>query len=124
MSALARSAVALYPGTPSLSGSEFYSDKHQLVTRRLKLTLTGQGGLTNTISGGVLGFSLLTDATNLWDSTNSKGYPTVIDPVNNLLILLDGSAAPAPVDVTATAYVNVTGYIKTGVQTFSTTATT
>lgn len=110
MAALASSAVALYPTT---GGADFYpagkGDK-TLVMKRLKLTLTGQGGATNTIGAAALGFDQLVSASTLWDAQNSKGYPAVIDPVNNVIILLDGAAAPAPVDVTSTGgYITVVG---------------
>lgn len=116
MAALTTAAVSLYPAVSSggSATAEIFlgpNTKGSLFTRRLKLVLTGQGGATNTISATALGFSQLVDAGTLWDATNSKGYPSVVDPVNNILILLDGSAAPAPVDVTTTAaYVTVTGF--------------
>lgn len=110
MSDLAASAVQLHPNP---SDGEFYpfgTGDRTVITRRLKLTLTGQGTGTNAIGANALGLSRLLYSTNLWDAENSKGYPAVIDPVNNRLILLDGSAAPAPVDVTSNAaYVTVTG---------------
>lgn len=110
MSALASSAVSLYPADGS---AEFYprgKDDRSVITRRLKLVLTGQGGQTNTIGAAALGFSKLLECSNLFDETNAKGYPAVIDPVNNVIVLLDGSSAPAPVDVTTTvAYITVTG---------------
>lgn len=106
MATLAKSAVALYGSLPA---NQFHTIKEELVYRRLTLTLTGQGGQTNTITAAALGFDTLISCSSLWDATNSKGYPATIDPVNNLLILLDGSAAPAPVDVTATAYITVLG---------------
>lgn len=120
MAALASSAVALYP-TGIVSSTEAPpneafpkgKDDRGTIQRSLKLTLTGQGGQTNTIGASALGFKFLTGCTNLWDAQNSKGYPAVIDPVNQLLILLDGSAAPAPVDVTSNAaYITVTGTVK------------
>lgn len=114
MAALASSAVSLYPTDSTAEYFEFGKDNRLVITRRLKLVLTGQGGLTNTIGADALGFSKLLSCCNLWDETNSKGYPAVVDPANNRLILLDGSAAPAPVDVTSTVtYVTVTGTVKT-----------
>lgn len=109
MGALAKSAVALYPST-AISSAEFKLNTSEIVVRRLKLTLTGQGGQTNTIGAHALGFATLVGCSTLFDATNSKGYPATIDPVNNLLILCDGAAAPAPVDVTTTAaYITVWG---------------
>lgn len=109
MAALAATAVSVYPTT----GGEYYSSgkgSRDLLTRRLKLVLTGQGGLTNTIGAAALGFNKLLDCGNLYDVTNGKGYPAVVDPSTNTIILFDGAAAPAPVDVTSTVtYISVTG---------------
>lgn len=117
MAALASSAVSLYPATsvtagPSALAERFPAGKgsRHIVERQLLLVLTGQGGQTNTIGAAALGFDKLISATSLWDATNSKGYPAVIDPVNNILILLSGADPQAPVDVTTTAaYIRVTG---------------
>lgn len=110
MAALASTAVSLYPTDGS---AEFYpngkGDK-SVRTRRLKLVLTGQGGQTNTIGASALGFTKLISCGTLFDDTNNVGYPAVVDPVANVILLLDGAAAPAPVDVTTTAaYIEVTG---------------
>jgi len=108
MAALASTAVTLYPNNSS--GSYRVKTNGGILCRRLKLVLTGQGGQTNTIGAAALGFSKVIDCSNLFDATNSKVYPAVVDPVNNIIILADGSAAPAPVDVTSTAtYITVTG---------------
>jgi hypothetical protein len=115
MATLTTAATALYPTFPNggQSTSEIYVgglNNRAMVQRSFKLTLTGQGGLTNTITAAALGFARLQGSYTLWDAQNSKGYPTVVDPVNNILILLDGAAAPAPVDVTSNAaYVTVLG---------------
>jgi len=111
MATLAKSAVTPYPATLGAGSFDFFEGHGNTVANRsLKLVLTGQGGATNTITADALGFSKLISATPLWDAEHSKGYPAVIDPVNNILILLDGSAAPAPVDVTASAaYIRVIG---------------
>lgn len=115
MATLTSAAVSLYPtfANGGQQTCEVYIgglDQRALLQRSLKLVLTGQGGATNTITAAALGFSKLVSADNLWDATNSKIYPTVVDPVNNVLLLADGSAAPAPVDVTSTAtYVIVRG---------------
>lgn len=112
MAALAASAVSLYPTT---GPNEYYpggKDQRGIVTRRLKLVLTGQGDQTDTIGAAALGFNQITECSNLFDDTNNKGYPAVVDPVANIIILLDGAAAPAPVAVTSTAtYITVTGTV-------------
>jgi hypothetical protein len=108
MATLASTAVAYYP---SDGRANFHvRGDSTLVSRSLLLTLTGQGGRTNTITASALGFSTLRSVSTLWDDTNAKGYPAVIDPVTNTVVLLDGSAAPAPVDVTSSAaYITVVG---------------
>ena len=114
MSALAASAVSLYP--TGLGFNQYYpvgKGDTAIIARRLKLVLTGQGTAANPITSEALGFSTLLEVQPLWDAANTKGYPAVIDPVNDLLILLDGSAAPAPVDVTsAESYITVVGIWK------------
>lgn len=116
MSALASSAVAPYPAASArvtnARPSSWYNDaaNRNIITRSLVITSLAQGDATDTIGASALGFGTLLSCGTLWDATNSKGYPTVIDPVNNIIILLDGSAAPAPVKVTTTtAYITVTG---------------
>ena len=115
MAALASTAVSLYP--TGLGEAEYFPcgvDNRNIVTRRLKLVLTGQGGQTNTIGAAALGFDKLLQTSNLFDDSNNVGYPAVIDPVLNVILLLDGAAAPAPVDVTAAAtYITVTGTVPT-----------
>jgi hypothetical protein len=115
MATLAKSAVSLYgSGNAAKIANQFHAREEELVYRRLTLVLTGQGGATNTISASALGFDTLVDCSPLWDSTNSKGYPAVVDPAHNVIILLDGSAAPAPVDVTSSAaYITVLGTTRT-----------
>ncbi len=109
MAALTASAVSLYPTDGS---AESYPDRgnRDVIQRRLKLVLTGQGGQTNTIGAAALGFTKLLSCSNLFDDTNNVGYPAVVDPATNTINLLDGAAAPAPVDVTTTvAYITVVG---------------
>lgn len=110
MAALAASAVSDYPSTGAGELYPFGRGDRSVIMKRLKLVLSGQGGQTNTIGAAALGFSQLIDCSNLFDNTNSKGYPAVVDPTTNTIVLLDGSAAPAPVDVTSTAtYITVIG---------------
>lgn len=118
MSILASSAVSLYPtpGPTATRPPEWYSEgkgTRGIITRSLKITSLAQGDQTDTIGAAALGLSNILDASSLWDATNNVGYIAVIDPVNNIIILLDGSAAPAPVKVTTTtAYITVTGTVK------------
>lgn len=111
MATLGKSAVSYYNASSGgLAAAQFHLNRASLVVSRLTLVLTGQGGLTNTITAHALGFGTLVGCCDLFDATNSKGYPATIDPVNNILVLLDGSAAPAPVDVTSSAaYITVWG---------------
>ena len=109
MAALAASAVSDYPTDLS---RRFYPDKgnRQVIQKTLKLVLTGQGDQTDTIGAAALGFSKLISCSNLFDDSNNKVYPAVVDPVTNIIILADGAAAPAPVAVTAAAtYITVVG---------------
>lgn len=112
MADLASSAATLYP-TLSTGGGDFYpagKDQRNIVARRLLLVLTGQGGATNKITAASLGFSQLLWCSNLWDESDSKGYPAVVDPKNNIIILLSGADPTAPVDVTAAiTYITVVG---------------
>lgn len=113
MAALGSSAVSLYPTSGPSEWFPRGKDDRTVIQRSLLLVLTGQGGATNTIGASALGLQTLLECSALWDATNAKGYPAVIDPVNNVIILLDGAAAPAPVDVTTTAaYITVTGAVK------------
>ena len=111
MAALASSAVSNYP--TDINASELYpfgKGSRDIIARRLKLVLTGQGGQTNTIGAAALGFTQLLWASNGFDDTNNLGYPSVIDPVANVLLLLDIGGSPAPADVTTTAfYITVIG---------------
>ncbi len=113
MGTLAKTAVALYGATGALQvANQFHSRQEELVYRRLKLTLTGQGGQTNTITAHALGFSTLVSCGTLFDDENNKGYPASVDPVTNTIILFDGAAAPAAVDVTSNAaYITVLGVL-------------
>lgn len=81
-----------------------------MIVRRLKLVLTGQGTATNPITAASLGVDKLLRVSNLVDASNTKGYPAAVDPVNNIVLLFDGAAAPAPVDVTAAeTYITIEG---------------
>lgn len=111
MATLAKSAVTLYGATGLAKvANQFHARKEELVYRRLTLVLTGQGGLVNTITAAALGFDTLINCSTLYDATNGVGYPAVVNPATNTIVLLDGAAAPAPVDVTTTvAYILVLG---------------
>ncbi len=83
MAALASSQVSLYP--TEVGKAEFYprgKDDRTVITRRLKITSLAQGDATDTIGASALGFTDILSCGTLWDATNSKGYPTVIDPVD------------------------------------------
>jgi hypothetical protein len=78
--------------------------------RRVKLTAATAGGATNTIGAAALGFTKLVDCGSLFDATNNKVIPAVVDPVNNVILLGAGTTL-AVGDVTAvTGYINVIGY--------------
>lgn len=111
MATLAKSAVTLYGANGAAQvANQFHSRQEELVWRRLTLVLTGQGGLTNTITAAALGFDAIVNCSGLYDKTAGKGYLAIPDISTNTIILFDGAAAPAPVDVTTTvAYINVLG---------------
>ena len=104
MAVLASSQVSLYPTN---GNGDFYlgSRGRELIGRRVKLVLTGQGGQTNTIGAAALGFENLYFCGMFFDDTNNVGYPAAVDPVTNTINLFDG----VPTDVTATGYITVIG---------------
>lgn len=112
MAALAASAVSLYPTDGSGEYFPLGKDNRNIVARRLKLVLTGQGGQTNTIGASALGFNKLIWCSMLFDDSNNLVYGAVVDPVANV-ILLDAGNAGTPTDVTAAAtYILVIGTAK------------
>lgn len=56
-----------------------------------------------------LGFQLLVACTALYDATNSKIYPAVVDLVNNRILLQNGASNAVGDVTTTTAYITVTG---------------
>lgn len=111
MAALASTAVSLYPTDGSAESFPNGKGDRSVIQRRLKLTLTGQGGQTNTIGAAALGFKTLISCSSLFDDTNNLVYGAVVDPVANV-VLLDAGNAGTPTDVTATAYITVVGTAK------------
>lgn len=112
MAALTSAQVSRYP--TDISSSEWPTqgkDNRSMFTKRLVLNLTGQGSTTNVIPASALGFTKLLDSSPLYDAAGAKSYITVVDPVNNTL-LIGAGAAGLPADVTsATAYITVTGIV-------------
>lgn len=114
MAALAASAVSLIDDR--LYGpAEWFTrglDNRGVITRRLKLVLTGQGGQSNTIGASALGFDKLLECGPLFDDTNNLVYGAVVDPITNTIVL-DAGSAGTPTDVTSTAtYITVSGTVK------------
>lgn len=112
MATLAKSAATLY-GANGLAqtANQFHSRQEELVYRRLKLVLTGQGGQTNTIGARALGFGTLVSCGNMFDDTNNLVYGAVVDPVTNTIVV-DAGNAGTPTDVTTTAaYITVLGVL-------------
>ncbi len=109
MAALASTAVSDYPTDRSRTGFPYGKGNREVISRSLKLVLTGQGGQTNTIGAAALGFSKLLSCSSLFDDSNNLVYGAVVDPVANV-ILLDAGNAGTPTDVTAAAtYITVVG---------------
>ena len=113
MAALASSAVSLYPtGSGAAEWFPCGKDNRSIVSRRLKLVLTGQGGNTNTIGATALGFVKLLSCSSLFDDTNDKAYIAAINPVANTIVLVDQASANDLADITTTAaYITVTGTV-------------
>jgi hypothetical protein len=111
MAALAASAVSLYP--TGLGEAEFYPNgkgDQTLITRRLKIDLTGQGGATNTIGAAALGFNKLICCSDMNDVSGTKVYPAAVDPTTNVIHIADVSSSNAYGDVSGTSvYLTVTG---------------
>lgn len=112
MAALASSAVSLYPG--DIQSSEWASGGKGIrsrYTRNCKVVLTGQGTAANPIPAAAFGLSKLIWCSMLYDKTNGKGVPAVVDPTTNTVLLV-GGAAGVPADVTsAEAYIRVEGSV-------------
>jgi hypothetical protein len=110
MAALANTAVSLYPGDIGMSewptGGK---DNRARYTRNCKVVLTTQGTAANPIPASAFGLSKLSWCSMLYDRTNGKAIPAVVDPTTNT-ILLCGGAAGVPADVATTeAYIRVEG---------------
>lgn len=109
MADLPSSAVSLQP--TSLSEAEFWLTKRRgLFMRRIKLTGASAGGATNRITAAALGFTKLVDCGSLFDSTNNKVIPAVVDPVNNVILLGAGTTLAVGDLSSVTGYINVSGY--------------
>jgi hypothetical protein len=113
MATLASSAVTLVTATTT-------KVPPKLTTRVLKLVLTGEGGLTNTITAAVLGVKKILSCSNLYDKTNGVIYKAAPNETGSLLLLSattatyddpDVTVSEAIADVTTTeAYVTIVGY--------------
>ena len=112
MAALANSAVSPYP--TDIASSEWPTagkDNRSRYTRICKVVLSGQGTAANPIPASVFGFAKLLWCSMLYDKTNGKGIPAVVDPVANTILLV-GGAAGVPADVTsAESYIRVEGTV-------------
>lgn len=110
MAALAPTAVSLYPG--DIQTSEWPAsgkDNRARYKRSCKVVLTTQGTAANPIPASAFGLSKLTWCSTLYDRTNGKAVPALVDPTTNT-ILLCGGAAGVPADVATTeAYIIVEG---------------
>lgn len=110
MAALAPTAVSLYPG--DIQVSEWPSGgkgNRARYKRYCKVVLTTQGTAANPIPASAFGLSKLTWCSMLYDRTNGKGIPAVVDPTTNTILLV-GGAAGVPADVATTeGYIQVEG---------------
>lgn len=111
MASLAASAVSLYPTDNS---SEFFplgKDNRDIICRRLKLVLDGQGGALNLIGASALGFTKLLECSNMSIIANNKVLAAVVNPSLNAIQILEPASGDA-VDTTADVYLTVTGTAK------------
>lgn len=118
MATLAKTAVTLVlRSTDSLTtslGNQFHMRKEEMVVRRLKLTLTGQGGTANTITANALGFETLVDCSNVYDGVAGKIYGAAVDAENNIIVLTDPAGASTATDLSTTkAFITVYGTLQT-----------
>jgi hypothetical protein len=112
MAALANTAVS--PSPSDIASSEWPSGgkgSRARYTRYCKVVLSGQGTAANPIPAAAFGLSKLIWCSMLYDKTNGKGIPAVVDPVANTILLV-GGAAGVPADVTsAESYIRVEGAV-------------
>src|SRR5258705_13530136 len=110
MAALANTAVSLYPG--DLSSSEWPSGgkgNRARYTRNCKVVLTGQGTAANPIPAAGFGLGKVIWCSMLYDRTNGKGVPAVVDPTTNTVVLVGGAAGGAGGVASAGAYIRGEG---------------
>ncbi len=110
MAALAATAVAVF-GSWRTAGTKTVAHK------RLTLTLTGQGGATNTIDATTLGFTKLLSCSNATADDNGFLYPAMVSYDGSKIYLTDMSNATdatrdVPVDITDVVRITVTGFTK------------
>lgn len=84
------------------------SGRNQIV-RRCKITSLAQGGTTNQILPLAFGLSTFSRCSALYDATNGKVYPAIVDPVNNRILLQSGASFAVGDVSTTTAYIDVEG---------------
>jgi hypothetical protein len=113
MANLAKSAVSLFnTASTGIAQAEFHLDRPELVCRRLKLVLTGQGDLTNKVTAHSLGFSLLVLCSNLYDTDNDLQYNAMVHISNNIIFgdVADGTLQGVTTDE---SYITVIGVLDT-----------
>lgn len=111
MADLEASAVSVYPTDGSGEFFPYGKDNRDVIGRRLKLVLTGQGSTTNKITASALGFTKLLTVTSLYAPTEVLVLPAAVDPINNIIVLgdLDNSVGDV---ISVGAYLVVTGTAK------------
>lgn len=110
MAALASSAVTVFKATNLVA-----LGAPRLSVKRLTLTLTGQGGASNTIGATALGFTSLIACSNATADDDGFLYPAMVSYDGSKIFLTDMSGATdatrdVPTDITDTVRITVIGY--------------
>lgn len=103
MSNLAADAVVILD-----SWEEGEPHGRKFVSRKVRLTLTGQGGTTNKIQASVLKLSSLVSSSPAVEADNSEVRPTC-PSYDGSLLLIGGGSSNAPQDVTGVYDLTVRG---------------
>lgn len=114
--------MAAYSGTPTIARSWYVGDrngKQVEISKDLTLTITSQGGVTNTIGKAALGFSSIYTVTlvNFTDGgPQNRGIIVWTDGTNVYLgdpqVVTDADRCE-PIDLTGTLAIRVTGWLPT-----------
>lgn len=111
MAALASSAVSLYPTGNASEFFPFGKGDRDVIGRRLKLVLTGQGDAIDQITASSLGFTKLFWCSQAFDDDGDILVDAVVNPILNI-IMLSIAADGATAVYTGSIYLTVIGTAK------------